>query len=122
MATGRTWPPGLPPITNLAGASQQPPGGVLRSSIEGALPDARLTHKDDPRRFTERMIMNAAQLQIFDGFFRNTLGKGALSFDHVNSWNGQAARLKFTGGPPAYRPQGSDLAWVVDLNLLEIAS
>lgn len=123
MATGRTWPVGLPQITNLPGARQQPPDGIARSTISGAPQQRRRTHADSPREFTEQILVSAAQLVIFETFFRDTLGNGALSFDHVDSWDNTPARLRFTGGPPTFRPAGaSDLAWTIDLKLLEIAS
>lgn len=124
MATGRNWPGApFPQITNLPGARREPPDGIARSSLEGAPQQRRRTHADDPRIYRDEILVTAAQRAEFLTFFRTTLGNGALSFDHIDSFDGSAARLKFTGGPPPITPAGDgDLYWVIGLRLLEIAT
>lgn len=121
MATGHTWPLDLPQVTNLPGSRQQPPDGVGRSTLEGAPPHRRRTHADAPRSFQQPMILTVAQRASLLAFYNQTLHRGALSFDHVNDWNGNAARLRFTGGAPVFQSAGGN-AYLTTLSLLEVAS
>lgn len=114
-----TWPSSLPQIANLPGYSEQPPGNLARSTVEGAPALARRRASDNIRIFSQPMVMTAAQLQTFDDFLQNDLAGGKLSFDWVNSRTGLSARLRLTERP-AYEPITGDQAWRVSLSLIEI--
>lgn len=96
MATTINWPNNLPQFVSEDGYSRNPLSNVVRTSVSfgPAKTRRRTTKKIENLGFN--IVMSKAQLDIFENFFDNTLGFGALSFNFPDPENlGSTIEIRF---------------------------
>jgi len=110
------WPAGLPQLVAVDGYGEAPPDTALRTGMDAGPAKVRRRSTAGIRPLSVQLDLDAAQVETLDDFYVETLRSGALSFDWAHPRTQEAVTLRFVR-PPAYRPQGSDVAWRATLQL-----
>lgn len=74
------WPTELPQAPLLDGFTSQRMDSRFVSSVDAGLKKVRNRYRAVPKNVTENLSMSEAQKNIFDNFYENILGGGALRF------------------------------------------
>lgn len=103
------WPISLPSKPLEDGFDETLPFEGVRSSIDGLPLVQRQQSQASTRPLSLTAQMTNAQVDIFQAFFRSTLGFGALRFDWTHPRTGATATFRFIPKqPPVTTPQGYD--------------
>lgn len=80
MATTIYWPETLPQSMLIDGFDETPADALLRTPMDAARAKQRARYVRMPFQRRCTFLMTSAQVAIFEEFFRETLGYGALMF------------------------------------------
>lgn len=111
------WPAALPQ-KQFVGLTETDVDAVARTPMDSGPASRRNRFSAVPRNIVVPIILNGAQKQAFDSFYRTTLSNGAQSFDWDDPVTDASISLAFTkppqwvltrGGTPAARHWRADL-------------
>ena len=90
------WPELLPGSLLAAGFSKQPQSNVLRTAMDAGPQKARRRYTARAVNFSGRMILDSAELAVFEQFFHIALADGVLRFNFADPLTLQKAQFRFT--------------------------
>jgi len=108
------WPATLP--QEPPGETETAPDLAVRTEMDAGPPKMRRRFTAGVRRFSREMILTAAQVEILDAFYLDTL-KSTLSFDWTHPRAGANVTYRFTG-PPAYTTYEGNYKVTLPLEIL----
>jgi hypothetical protein len=104
------WPAGVPEYAEQDGWSLTPISNMNETEFESGASRMRQTSPTVVSAVTEKLHFNAAQLQAFETWWRDTLGRGVQAFTKkVYTISGYAPRkCRFTGSHYTVTPRGAE--------------
>jgi len=93
-----TWPAELPPTLLLNSLSMQPQNNVIRTTMDAGPKKARRRYTAGTKTFSGKIILNAAQWEIFERFYHTVLADGVLRFNFTNPFSLEMGEFRFTAG------------------------
>ena len=97
-----TWPETLPQELLMEGYTESAPDLLLRSAMETGPSKVRRRATAGVRPVNGSILVTAAQLEIFKGFYNDDLMAGALRFDWLDPVDGTTAVEMRFKEPPAW--------------------
>lgn len=122
MATSTiNWPSFLPQFIDREGYTRTPRSVLVRTEVSSGPPKVRRRSTARSQTLTVNMVMSKAQLDIFEQFFTQNLGYGALSFNFPEPENPTSTIVvRFDSSSDtlySITPDGDTIDFSVALNL-----
>jgi len=112
-----TWPSDLPQEVHQDGFNIEAQNGAIRTEMDTGKPFQRQRFTAAVEPFSARIWLTQAQYSIFDTFYRETLGHGALEFDWKHPITGDPATVRFDASSPPRLTALSGDQYQVQMNL-----
>lgn len=94
--TSITFPEELPATLRLNGLSGKPKGNVIRTEMDAGPAKQRQRYSVSTKEFSGSLVLNSSQRQIFEEWYENTLGSGALRFKMKDPQTLREEEFRFT--------------------------
>jgi hypothetical protein len=111
------WPSTLPQQMDQEGYSETPPKLGIRTTMDSGPAKTRKRFSSGVRPISGSMPLTAAETEILDDFYLNTLQGGTLTFTWVHPRTGAAATFRFTK-EPSYSSYGASFKTSLDLEIM----
>jgi hypothetical protein len=110
------WPGTLPAAPQLRGFEEQPANTLIRTEMDVGPAKVRRRITAGVRPHKMLFHMDAAQLEIFDQFYTDVLGDGALPFNFTHPRTGETKSFRIVS-PPTYTTEEPDEVWFVSIEM-----
>ena len=108
------WPSYLPQVMRLEGLSGKKKSNVIRTQMDAGPQKARRRYTVSTKDFTGSIVLNETQRELFENWYDNVLGSGALRFVMKDPQTLQLSEFRFTDD---YDEDASDGLWIITMIL-----
>jgi len=112
-----TWPSGLPPTLRLEGLQARYNDPVIRTEMDAGPAKARLRFTRPVKYFSGSLVLDNAERDILDFFYRITTRYGTLRFAFANPQTMEARWYRFRSPPDETIIDG---LWNINMELEEL--
>lgn len=112
------WLGTLPQFLDRDSFSEIPADTTIRSKVETGLAKVRNRYTAGVDKIQGRMTMSKAQWVLLKGFYKTTLGSGALPFSFTHPTNGVTQDFRFGSAPTAVPSGWTDVVVSLDWEVL----